>query len=527
MHDQGARRARQHWLKWLTAGMATLWARTLGNGNTQKLFALSAALALMILGVGRAGTQNEVEDFETGDLSKFAWETGGDAPWSVTSEEKHSGAFSAQAGKLGEKGRSWLQVNLFVDEGQIIFWFKMETEGVLIFSIDGQERAKRHGERGWQEVAYSLEWGLHTFRWEFLKYNSRAMGKDSVWIDDITFPPIRPERLTSCPPAMPFAFCRLQPPSSSGGGVLSVSFSPDGRLLASGSYDSTVKLWDVVAGKELRALTGHTTLVNSVAFSPDGKLLASSGAGEGTVRIWDVATGELVRTFRVPDFFVVNVAFSPDGKWIAAASNNSRTGVKFWDVATGSEIRTLFGVQYPIAFSPDNAYFAASSCGARVGPGACTQGRISLFDAVTGTAIRSFAGHTGALTIEGLAFSPDGKWLASGSCMLLPDPATPGCDYDETKLWEVATGKEVRTLRNRQSRTFGADSVAFSPDSKLLVSALGPNTIALWEVTTGSERRTFRSPFGSRSVKFSPDGQLLASGGFAGPLLFYVGDLGN
>jgi len=492
--------------------------------NTQKLFALSAILVLMALGVGMSWAQANVEDFEMGNLTQFAWETGGDARWFVTSTEKHSGTFSAQAGKIGDNGRSWLQVTLFVDEGQISFWYKTSSErrDQLIFSIDGEEKSKRSQLAEWEELSFSLRFGFHTFRWEYSKDSIGAEGQDTVWIDDITFPPIRPERLTSCPPTMPYAFCRLQPSHS--GGVISVAFSPDGRLLASGSFDRTVKIWDVATGKGVRTLAGHTTLVNSVAFSPDGKLLASSGASEGTVRVWDLATGNLVRTFQTPNFFMVNVAFSPDGKWVVAASNSARTGVKFWNLATGNEVRTLLGVQYPIAFNPQNAYFAASSCGSLVGPGACVQGRITLFDAA-GTAVRTLAGHTGTITMEGLAFSPDGKWLASGSCMLLPDPATPGCDYDETKLWEVATGKEVRTLRNKQSRTFGADSVAFSPDSRLLVSGLGPDTIVLWEVTTGSEVRTFRSPFGSRSVKFSPDGRLLAGGGFANPVLFYVGDL--
>ncbi len=112
--------------------------------------------------------------------------------------------------------------------------------------------------------------------------------------------------------------------------VYSVAFSPDGALLASGSGDKTVKLWDVASGRELRTLAGHTNSVNSVAFSPDGRTLAS-GSGDKTVKLWDVASGRELRTLAGHTNSVDSVAFSPDGRTLASGSWDYR--VKLWDVS--------------------------------------------------------------------------------------------------------------------------------------------------------------------------------------------------
>ena len=143
--------------------------------------------------------------------------------------------------------------------------------------------------------------------------------------------------------------------------VYSVAFSPDGKTLASGSVDKTVKLWDAQTGQELATLKGHADNVTSVAFSPDGKTLAS-GSRDKTVKLWDAQTGQELATLKGHDASVYSVAFSPDGKTLASGSEDKT--VKLWDAQTGQELATLKGHDdsvYSVAFSPDGKTLASGS----------------------------------------------------------------------------------------------------------------------------------------------------------------------
>ena len=141
----------------------------------------------------------------------------------------------------------------------------------------------------------------------------------------------------------------------------SVAFSRDGKMLASGSKDATIKLWDVTTGKEQATLKGHMDWVTSVAFSPNSKTLAS-GSRDRTIKLWNVATGKEQASLKGHTNVVFSVAFSPDGKTLASASWDKT--VKLWDVATAKERATLKGhtrLVYSVAFSPDGKTLASGS----------------------------------------------------------------------------------------------------------------------------------------------------------------------
>jgi WD40 repeat protein len=145
------------------------------------------------------------------------------------------------------------------------------------------------------------------------------------------------------------------------GRVTAVAFSLDSRLLASGSGDGTVRLWDPVTEAVCRTLEGHFGWVRAVAFSPDGRLLAS-GSGDKTVRLWDPTTGAVRRTLEGHSDVVSAVAFSPDGRLVASGSADKT--VRLWDLATGTVCRTLEGhsdVVLAVAFSSDGRLLASSS----------------------------------------------------------------------------------------------------------------------------------------------------------------------
>ena len=267
--------------------------------------------------------------------------------------------------------------------------------------------------------------------------------------------------------------------------VRGVSFSPDGRTLASGSGDSTIRLWDVRTGRELQTLTGHRNWINNVSFSPDGRTLASS-SNDDTIRLWDVRTGRELQTLRGHTHYLISVWFSPDGRTLVSSGGGDLT-VRLWDVVTGQHqvLRGHTDWVYSVSFSSDGRTLASSDAG----------GAIHLWDVRTCRRLQTLTEHT--VGILSVSFSPDGRTLASGS-------------GDHTiRLWDVVTGQHQVLM----GHTDVVNSVWFSPDGLTLASGSSDRTVRLWDVLTGQQRQVLTGHTDVvNSVSFSPDGLMLASG---------------
>ncbi|KAJ6176749.1 hypothetical protein N7485_003663 [Penicillium canescens] len=268
--------------------------------------------------------------------------------------------------------------------------------------------------------------------------------------------------------------------------VSSMAFSSDGSILASGSYDHTIKLWDVKTSKELQTLMGHLEWVSSVAFSSNGSTLAS-GSRDNTIKLWDLKTGKVLQTLTGHLDAVYSVAFSSNGSTLASGSHDST--IKLWDVKAGKALQTLTGhldAVYSVAFSSNGSTLASGS----------SDETIKLWDVKTGKELQTLTGHT--RWVSSVAFSSNGSTLASGS-------------HDSTiKLWDVKTGKELQTLTGHSNLV---DSVAFSSDGTTLASGSSDNSIKLWDVKTIREVQTLMGHLQwVSSVAFSSNGSTLASG---------------
>ncbi|WP_199247710.1 serine/threonine-protein kinase [[Phormidium] sp. ETS-05] len=282
--------------------------------------------------------------------------------------------------------------------------------------------------------------------------------------------------------------------------VRSVAFSPDGKTLASGSLDGTIKLWDLAKGQTRQTLKADTApgemVYSLLAISPDGEILASNSGSRGSIEIWNLKTGKLLQEVQAQTAGVAAIAISPNGDIFATGSPDGT--IQLWNLPGGTQINSFslhIGPVQALAISPDGQTLATGFQNGSIKLSPLNPGNDSSPEDNQGLSHTILVGHVNK--VHTVAFSPDGKILATGSA-------------DNTiRLWDVATGKLRHTLSNSQGIIY---SVAFTGDGDILASGSASGQIQLWNVATGAAIKNLPAHSGLvESVAFSPDGRTLAS----------------
>ena len=237
-----------------------------------------------------------------------------------------------------------------------------------------------------------------------------------------------------------------------GDNILCATFSPDGKLLATGGMDKLVKLWDTASGKMIRAMQGHSSYVYSIDFSPDGIQLIS-GSNDRALKLWDIITGCELGSLKSDVDNSYRAIFSPDGKQLASACRDGC--VQLWDLATRKVLRTFRGhtlTVRAIAFSPDGRMLATGG----------EDSSVRLWDTASGIELKNLGQ---ADVAQRIAFSPDGRRLVTGSI------------GGTVKLWDPTAEQELMTLWGHSD---DVTSVTFSADGTGLTTSSNDGTVRLW-----------------------------------------------
>jgi len=267
--------------------------------------------------------------------------------------------------------------------------------------------------------------------------------------------------------------------------VVDAKYSPDGKTIATGSDDLTVKLWDSQSGKLLHSLEGHKEKITKIEFSPDGKKIVS-GSWDNTAKIWEVISGKLLLTIK-HKYWASDVHFSADGNRVLTASNDNI--VRMWNATDGKLIFETEGHKggvNNVSFSPDGTTFLSASADMTA----------KVWNAETGKLVFDLKGHKKNVNMA--AYSPDGEKIATAS------------EDNTAKIWDAGTGQLLYTLAGNK---LGVSTARFSPDNKKLVISPRDNYApTVWDVTTGKLLFTLKGHTSDvGNVAFSPDGEKIIS----------------
>lgn len=297
--------------------------------------------------------------------------------------------------------------------------------------------------------------------------------------------------------------------------VTALSYSTDGALLASGSWDNTCRVWDTKTGRELQRFSGLIEVLSTVALSPDKKLLAAGGLAPGSlepgqsgpsglVLVWDLHSGKEVLRAEKLENTALAVRFSADGNRMAASTGNI---IRIWKTDDWNALLKIVGPEQgvrPIAFTPDGSSLVAG----------CDDRTVRVYEMPSGREIRKLTGPGDGL--NGFAISPDGQKIA-----------TAGADH-MIRVWNASAGLEARHFAGAGPEV---DRVVFSPDGKTLASWTADGTIYLQDALTGAFLRTARKAgldqASVSSVTFSPDGRTIAAGGDGKAIWFWDASTGH